>query len=339
MERILAPQWIWIAWEQHRRSRELAADLGMLLFEHDVRLPRLLRHPYLLARTLYLIARHRPDGIVVQSPSIVLALWACLLRPLFGYVLVVDAHNEGIRPYSERLAWLLPLYGWIQRRADLTIVTNARLAAVVESNGGRPFVLEDKLPSLRSGGSQPLRQGPTVVCISTFAKDEPYADVLEAARTLGDGITVYMTGDWRKLDAQTVAGAPSNVVFTGFLPDEEYTALLAGASLVLDLTHLDDCLVCGAYEAVALGKPVVLTDTPASRDYFYKGALYTRNEAPAIARTVRAAVAAIDVLAKDVAALRAELSASWQRRRAALVAALNALTGLTASTDTPARGF
>ena len=37
---------------------------------------------------------------------------------------------------------------------------------------------------------------------------------------------------------------------------------------MLDLTLKPNCLVCGAYEALALQKPMVLTGNPATRDLF-----------------------------------------------------------------------
>lgn len=323
---MLTARWIWVAWERHRRSRELARDLAVPLYDHDVRLPRVLRHPYLAARTLCLLVRERPDGVVVQSPSFVLALLVSLARTLFGFALVVDAHNEGVRPFSARLAWLAPLYAFVHRRANRVVVTNEALASIVAGDGGRPVVLEDKLPALGEPPLVALRGRRNVVVVSTFAKDEPIEEILAAAPLLDGDTVLHVTGNPRRLDPARAAALPRNVVLTGFLPEEDYVALIRSAELVVDLTRLDDCLVCGAYEAVALGRPMVLTDNPSSRRYFRKGAVFTANEPRAIAEAITTALAERERLESDVADLRRELTTDWMGRRAALVASLNAIT-------------
>ena len=146
-------QWIWITWEAHRRTRELSKALDIPLFERNVDVPRIIRYPYLMAWTCVSIARLRPKGLVVQNPSVVLALWVICLRRVLNYKLVVDAHNEGLRPFYANLERLGIIYRYIQKKADLTIVTNDALANLVRRNGGNPVVLPDRVPFLPSGQS------------------------------------------------------------------------------------------------------------------------------------------------------------------------------------------
>lgn len=317
--------WIWNSWQGHRRTLGISADLGIPVFMETRRLPRLLKYPYFMGRTLRLLLRTRPDGLIVQSPSIVLALWALVLKRALGFALVVDAHNEGVRPYQRLLRRWSPLYGYLQREADLTVVSNDRLAAVVDGNGGRAFVLHDRLPAIGHVVPAALPGRHRIVCVSTFASDEPYEEVIEAGRLLGDDTYVYLTGDATRVPAGLRRRAGENVVFTGFLSDEAYWRTLAAATAILDLTRLDDCLVCGGYEAVALGKPLIVTDTPASRTLFSRGTIYTRNAAEDISVAIAAAVRDADRLGAEARELKHELQALWAARRTAFVRRLNEL--------------
>ena len=88
--------------------------------------------------TLSLLRRRKPEILFVQNPSLALTVLVILTRRLFAYYLVVDAHNEGVRPFHRPGA----LVCWLTRRvlngADATIVTNAALVKDVTTAGGRP---------------------------------------------------------------------------------------------------------------------------------------------------------------------------------------------------------
>jgi glycosyltransferase involved in cell wall biosynthesis len=185
---------------------------------------------------------------------------------------------------------------------------------VVRGNGGSPIVLEDKIPRLPDVKPVTLLGTHKVVCVSTYAKDEPIGEVIEAARSLGRSCYVYITGDHRKLRRKALRNLPENLRLTGFLSDEAYISLLRGSDVVMDLTTLDDCLVCGAYEAVAVGKPIIVSDTAAARQYLYKGTVFTRNQSDAISKAIGEAIANLPRLRVEIRALRDELEARWVTR-------------------------
>src|SRR5688572_22575902 len=87
------PGVLWISWEKHRRTRELAVDLDVPLVEMDLRLSRFLKHPYFLLRTFLTIVAKKPRTLIIQCPSVVLGVWASLLKKVFRYSLIVDSHN------------------------------------------------------------------------------------------------------------------------------------------------------------------------------------------------------------------------------------------------------
>jgi glycosyltransferase involved in cell wall biosynthesis len=308
-----APKALWISWERHRRTRELAEAFGASLFELTAPGGAVARYARLLVRTARLLIRERPDLLIIQCPSIVLAVWAIVLRPAGRYTLVADLHNEAVEPFNYSFRLYRLVLRWIQRTADVSLVTNAALQSVVASAGGRALVLPDKVPAVARALPSSGRSQPLVVFICTYAADEPYLDVIEAARLIDPAIRVYVTGNAGARAAE-LPSLPANVVLTGFLPEAAYVALLRDADVLIDLTRMENCLVCGAYEAVALGKPLVTSDTQALRAYFSRGAIYTRHDATSLAEAIGEALWRKDALAAEMIALRRELDDDWNVR-------------------------
>jgi glycosyltransferase involved in cell wall biosynthesis len=308
------PKRVWVTWERHRRTAELSRDLGASLFEITSGLPRLGRYAVLLARTTMCVLRSAPDVLIVQCPSIVLGLWAAALKLLFGYTLITDLHNEAVKPYIVSSRLHKRLLRVVHRAADLSIVTNPNLAPVVEAAGGRTFVLPDKLPDLRPVSSE-APAARTVVFVCTYSRDEPYREVIEAARALDPSVTVFVTGRYRGKEPLSV---PDNVRLTGFLPEEAYVSLLGSADVIVDLTAIEDCLVCGAYEAVALGRPLVTSDTAALRQYFRRGTVYSRHDEASLAAAITYALTHRERLAAEMRSLKPDLMAEWTEQREAL---------------------
>jgi len=298
-----------LTWFEHRRTKELCAGLGVELVVLGTRFRGPLRYLVLGIRTVALLAWRRPEVLVVQNPSLILAALTAAVRGVLGYGLIVDAHNEAVVPFINRQPWVARLSQWVIRRADATIVTNRQLAAHVLRQGGKPFTLPDRIPIPPPVSVRTLNGSFNVVLIATFARDEPVAAMFEAVR--GMDVELYVTGDHRKLDPTVAAKAPPNVHFTGFLDEHEYWSLLRSADAIADLTLMDDCLVCGAYEALALGKPMLLSNNSASVELFGGCAVFTDNNAADI-------LGALERLRREHASLqtaaerkRSELADLW----------------------------
>jgi glycosyltransferase involved in cell wall biosynthesis len=263
--------------------------------------------------------------LFVQNPSLVLAMVAVFLRPLYGYRLIVDAHNEAVRPFIHT-AWPFPaLARWLLRRADVTIVTNEALAAVVRAAGGSPHVLPDCLPeppSIAERAKTPAGAF-SVMVVATYAADEPIPEILEAARSLGPEFQFHVTGNDRKLPATERQKLPANVTLAGFLPESDYWALMGSCDVVLDLTLMPDCLVCGAYEALSLHKPMILSDSPAARQLFEPAALMASPDPAGIEASVRGARARNGELLAAAPQVAARFAADWKRSASALLARIN----------------
>ncbi len=147
--------------------------------------------------------------------------------------------------------------------------------------------IPDPIPDLvRPAEVAPLNGAFNVLFICSWAEDEPYLEVLRAAAALDSDIFIYITGNSRGKEQQLGTTLPANVVLTGYLHEQEFNALLFRCDVAMVLTTRDNCLLCGAYEGVAAGKPLLLSDTRALRNYFSKGAVYIENTADLIARGI-----------------------------------------------------
>lgn len=298
-----------LTWMDQRRTQELCAGLNLELVVLKTTWRGPLRYLVLGMRTVVLLVRRRAPVLLVQNPSLILATLAVVLRRTLGYRLIVDAHNEAVEPYINKQRWIRSLSRWVIRESDLTIVSNRHLAALVEGWGGRSFTLPDRVPTPPPGARRPLGGGFNVVLIATHAADEPIAQVFEAVR--GTDVQLYVTGNPRRLSPQLAVQLPPNVRLTGFLPDAEYWGLLRSADGIIDLTLMDDCLVSGAYEALAVGTPMLLSKNRASVELFGEAATFTDNTAADIRAALEALRAGSDALKAASELKRRELGERW----------------------------
>ena len=315
---------LFLTWFDHRRTREIAGHLRMPMLVLSTPRRGLRRYLELAWRTFGELRRARPRLLMVQSPSLVLSLLALALRPWLRYALVVDAHNEAVEPYLHRHLVIRWLTYWVLREADLVVVSNPALATRVESRGGRAHSLPDRIPRPGAGATQPAPEGFNVVLICTYAGDEPVDAVIESARR-SPGVRFTITGDSSRLPETQRASLPPNVRLTGFLPDEEYWRVLATSDIVMDLTTMEDCLVCGAYEGLAAGKPLLLSNNRASMELFHDAALFTDNSVESLVQAVETARRQYPSLLERLPGARARIDAAWASAAAALVSRLQRL--------------
>ena len=300
----------WITWQHHVRTEELCDYLGIKPVIFHSKLPRLLKHPSFVLKTIMYLFQHRPKTLIIQCPSIILGVVAALLKPILGYTYVVDAHNAALVKETWFSTGFYFLYKFVHRSANATIVSNEDLSSLVIQNGGTPFVLPDKTFDPPTVKNTTLRSKTNIVLICTFAVDEPYEEVIDAFIDQED-TTLYVTGR-TPAEVTEKYGAFENIVLTGFTPREDYFALLAAADGFIALTTRESCLLCSGYEAVSFGKPFITTGTKALRQYFSKGTVYTENNKDAIAQSYQELLENYPQLKEDMLELKGELERNWQ---------------------------
>lgn len=302
---------IWVTWERQRRNIGISSALGWKLYEIICNKQKIVRYTYSLYKTVTILIHEKPDYVAAQNPSIVLALTVVLLKYLFGYKSIIDAHNAGLFPCENKNIILNTLSKIIQSLSDWTIVTNDALAGVVDKNNGKAIVLPDKLPDPPDCSSIIELQGAkNIAFICTFSSDEPYNEVIEAAKLIPDDICIYITGKYTgKANPDDM---PSNVKLLGFIPDDTYWNLISAVDGIIVLTTREDCLVCGGYEAVSLGKPMILSGTYAIMKYFHSGCVYTKPHAEDIRGAILLLIEKQVELSAEVICLEAQLRCEWE---------------------------
>ena len=320
---------IWITWENQRRNRELSRELKAELFElkeiDQIKNPT---KKYLtgIVKTSRIVLRRKPSLIFCQNPSLILAAFLVFTRGLGRFKVVVDAHNAGLFPMEGRSAVLGALTRYIQKRADLTLVTNIGLKEHVEKNGGRAFILQDRIPAISLKAVKRLAGEFNILFICSYGADEPYELVFEAAKLIDGAVHIYVTGNYRKRNIDP-SEVPGNVTLLGYVSEDEYVDMLNSVDATMDMTTRENCLVCGAYETVAVEKPQILSDTRALREYFRKGVVYTPHSPQSIADAIHKLIGEQEKLKQETRELKQELQEEWEGRRLSLEQYLAGLCG------------
>ncbi len=307
-----------VVWSGHSpRATNMAAALDTIVqFQYEVGMKRRgmtpLRYLVQAWQSWKLLEHERPDVVIARTPPVfaplVVALWAAWRRKQ----LVMDCDTGSF--HSPKWQWALGLHGWLARRALLTLVIDQAAFELVQKAGAKVMILEDKLPRMVSPNSPIGSDGATrLAVVSSFDVDEPVAEVFAAARLLLH-ITFYHTGDPKRADAKLLADKPANVVLTGYLRGADYSGLLDNVDGIVVLTNEPNALNCGAYEALSIHKPAVVSDQPEMRRYFNRGFVHVANNPAAIAAGIEQMLRQRAALTDEVKALRAERSLEWERK-------------------------
>lgn len=307
-------KYIFIAWTRYnRRSDMLAQHLDATMYHlaygrhGDIwRAP--LRYMVLSWRTWALLRRERPEVVFVQNPPIVCVLIAYLYARCCNARYVIDSHTAAF--LSPKWRWSLWLHRLLSRGAVTTIVTNDHLCAVVRRWGCRVTKIGFTPAEYPDGEPFALEGAFNVAVISTGAEDEPLDLVFAAARRLPE-VRFYVTGDARRVDPTVLTRRPDNCHMTGYLSYAQYVGLLRQANVVLDLTTRNHTLLLGAFEAVALGTPLIISDWPVLRDYFSDGTVHIPNTIEGVYAGVRQAQREQATLRAGILHLRDQLNTEW----------------------------
>jgi hypothetical protein len=117
------------------------------------------------------------------------------------------------------------------------------------------------------------------------------------------------------------------MTLTGFLDEQDYWELLASSDAVMDLTTLADCLVCGAYEAIAVNRPMILSNNAASAATFAGFGEFADNTPDGIAQAVIRLRAQHSRCIENFAAQKAAFDQRWTIQADALASLTRTLAG------------
>ncbi len=305
---------VWISWEWQRRSVVLADEFSCELFIYNKKFKnKISRYFSSIVATYNFVKKRNPEIIFCQNPSLILAVFLCILKNYYKYKLIVDRHSNFMLGASDSLKKrvFLLLSNYTIRSADVTIVTNRELIDNYINNAkGNGYILPDKIPNLKSIKQSVVDSSKkNVLFVTSFSVDEPISEFFQAIDNFDDNYFFYISGNYHNYKSIPLDGR--NFKLTGFIGEEDYIALMSAVDVVVVLTKHDSTLTCGAYEAISLGKPMILSGTSAITAYFKKGAIYTDNSAESIRRSLIDVFCSYDALHRDVVALKYDLSQQW----------------------------
>lgn len=286
-----------------------------------------LAYPLSAVRTLVFLVRRRPRAAIIAAPPFVATIVALPVLAALRAPFAIDVHSGAL--LDRRWRWSVGILARLARRAVAAIVTLPSLEAAIGASGARTMVIPDPLPRIvasgaASGGAAAdtrIDGRPLVVAVCGWGDDEPIEALVASAKNRP--WRLVLTGRPRR-----EVDAPANVTLAGFLDDDAYVDLLAAADVVVVLTERDQTLLSGAWEAIALARPLVLSGTPALRSTFADGVRYVDADAGAIAAGIDAVLADPEATAK-VQALRERFGRENDAALASLAAALGSAGGTT----------
>lgn len=232
--------------------------------------------------------------------------------------LIVDCHPPDAFD-AARWAWATSLHRFLLRRAGLVLCHTQDNLDVACSWGARAELLIDDVPSPAQADPGAATSGAQIVVAGAFSGNEPVREALAAAARL-PGVRFAFTGDPALLPPEVRENVPPNVVLTGYLPYAQFLAELRAAAAVAVFSGDPHIFTPrAAFEAVGMGRPLVLLDLRGVRATFGDAALYTEARPAEMAKVFSQALAEQPDLGARSEAKAAELRA---RRRIGLEALL-----------------
>ena len=269
---------IWITWHYSARSRNLAKYLNLQIFEIFIVKNAFLRHFISSWWTIWILFRKRPNVIFIQLSFLLLLICALYKIFRFGKVkIVADCHTKALRRKAKgpinKIFWTLKRFSF--SKVNLSVVSNAGMISDIEKLHSNYILLPDKIPEI-DFEENVNKKRTYCVYVSSFAVDEPVDEIFEVAKLLQKNLDFYWTGkvDESKIKNKSI---PDSLKLTGYLDFDDYYNLIGNADCILALTTEHDCLQSGAYEALSVEVPMVISDSEALRDYFKSSAVYTKH--------------------------------------------------------------
>lgn len=315
MSLIMLSDKAWVTWERQQRNVSMAKIFSADYYEFSLSRSNYIFRLLINAVSTFKVFRKDYSIIFVQNPSMALTGLAVLFNIIFRKKLVVDAHNAGVLPFEGRFKILVVVNNFILKRADLVIVSNKVLSAGLKRLGVRSVAMPDPLPEVNFPMKPKVHSGKVdVFIICSWSNDEPIDLYFAIARSFPN-LKIAISGNFKKWVNSRSASNPDNLALLGFVDEEIYFRYLSDSRVIIDLTTRKDCLVCGAYEAISVGVPVIISDTNVNREIFSKGVVYSKCNERSLAEALKFALENEVELRSEVYALRRILTIKENKNR------------------------
>jgi glycosyltransferase involved in cell wall biosynthesis len=281
------PKFIFIDWRpNNRRAQSIAKDIGATLYlapnilRKKIYAP--IRYFYLLFWTLTVLIKSRPMVIFVSTPPTFCPIIVFAYSRLFNRTYVIDASHTATMAYWRKVPFGFWFNKLIMNQSLATLVHNECIKKLTDKQGIDSMVLETKIPDLQVTNEHRINDDFTVLAPCSFDADEPIDEIFSAAELMPD-IDFFVTGNYARLNKEKINRCPANITLTGFISERDYDLMLNSIDVVLVLTT-DDYPVRprGASEAIAAGKPLIVSLNQATQSHLDKGTILINNTAEEI---------------------------------------------------------
>jgi len=312
------PKIVFISWAPYcSRSDNIARELGgksyMVYYEFFGSNYFTIAFKYLLQtiKTLNILFRERPDAVLVMNPSVLATLPVYLYCQLAGKVYIIDAHT-GVLSKESLFRRIVFIQKFFSKHAAASIITSKGIAKRLIEWGADYIIIPDVPVRIGKTRRPTLTGEANITLVNTYASDEPLEIFLTAAEKLVH-VNFHVTGKIKRQARELTSSSYKNVLFTDFLPYEDYFGLLLASDIVIVLPTRDLTMQRGAYEAIYLGKPVVTSGWEILKNNFPKGAVFVENTVEGITQGINDALNRKEQLTKEAEQLRDEKIQAWQK--------------------------
>lgn len=178
------------------------------------------------------------------------------------------------------------------------------------------IILESKIPEFQNmdvGIEKKIRKKEkNIVFITKFHDDEPIDIMLKATKYFNSNYHFYFTGDYTLMDIIPLKA--KNITFTSFLPFEKYKKLLNKADVLVAITTREKTLLYSGREALALEKPMVLSNNPTNMAFYRNTAIFTEVKPEAIYKSILTAIKKSDELISNIPTFKKEKLKIYNRK-------------------------
>jgi len=258
-----------------------------------------LRYMFLALRTLSLLGRERPRVVLAQNPPIFLPLLLVLVRPLYGFRLIVDHHAvwsmKTLRqPFLSQ--GIGALEAFVSKKANANMSPNNNWTRELRARGANDaFTYHDFIPkpTITKGENRKSDWAPfplppyrfLVIAGHGGHPQELLEEEVDAIRGL-DSYILVITGKREKLAHRiSKTNPPRNLIYPGYLNDARYEALKRSADAALSLSAELNTVPHAIHEYLADGIPTIVLKDPLLRSLFNSAIVEIENGRPETVRT------------------------------------------------------
>ncbi len=269
-------------------------------------------------KTIVIILKNHPDLVVIQNPPSIVPLVIILFSHIKKYKTVVDSHNGA---FEKPWTWI-PFYKWSLKKADIVITHNNQIYERLKSdNGYRGInfkVLNSRLSEFKGVKKEIILSNPYMLVVSTFSDDEPIENILKGVMVYlnrnEENVTFIFTGNYNKKPAlYDQYKNEKNIVFSGFVSNEQYKNLMINSYGVISLSTRDDVQQFALMETIGAGVPFISNDNRTNKALFGDKMILIKITPENIAEGIEQFINNKGQLTKNVLELQKEILAKWEK--------------------------